>query len=386
MLLEIFKAAIYLPSIAICMIVSQTYFNRYRATLKSPFTKFLLVIVILAIYFIQEFCLIQLSIHNIGIVAFVQVLPLAMVFRENAYKIWWLLLGLTPLFTNTVELYYGRLTLSHWYLGIIYGLILLLISALLTRQRNLSWESRYFLALTALGILKLTDLWIAHQLNPVTITAATIGLLIIALLEDRIYKNEITTDNHLKLLENESERDDLTGLLNYRALCQEINNLTNNKNIYKIVIAALDIDHFKHVNDTYGHFIGNAALNYFSTIFREKLHKTFPQHGYVYRFGGEEFSIVVTNHSQEKVYHFLQSIEVYFSHHPFITEDGVKITISFSSGLTSHYQDETLDTTLRRADKMLYKVKNNGRGWVIMDQQHLTNEKPTVTQVKEMDR
>ena len=117
----------------------------------------------------------------------------------------------------------------------------------------------------------------------------------------------------------------------------------------------------------------NEVLNYFSTVFRKKIHEAFPDHGYVYRFGGEEFTIVVSNHSIEEVYALLQTIEKQFSEQPIVTKEGVKITINFSCSLTNHLNGELLDLTLKRADKMLYSVKNNGRGWIVIDH-HSTPE------------
>lgn len=111
-------------------------------------------------------------------------------------------------------------------------------------------------------------------------------------------------------------------------------------------------------------------LNYFSTVFREQIHSAFSKHGYVYRFGGEEFTIVVSNHSLEEVYQLLQSIEKFFNNKLIVTKEGMKLTISFSCSLTDHLNDELLDTTLKRADKMLYGIKNNGRGWIVTDQHH----------------
>lgn len=181
-------------------------------------------------------------------------------------------------------------------------------------------------------------------------------------------------DQKLKLLQNESERDDLTGLLNYRALSQEIKNLTKRKEIHNIIIGGLDIDHFKSINDRYGHFVGNEVLNRFSTTLRDRIHSEFPNHGYAYRFGGEEFSIVVTNHSISEVHAVLQSVERYFVQHPIITTEGDQISLSFSAGLTNHLNDEVLDNTLKRADRMLYSVKNNGRGWIITDHHHKLEE------------
>ena len=353
------------------MIISQIYFERYWVSYKnSRLTSWGLGAVIIITYFIQEFCLFQLSLFNIGQVVFMQVVSVTMLFRDKVYKIWWVLLALTPLFVNVVEYLMGILPLKDWWYWIIESIVFTTICLILTRWHRISKRISYFYAIAMLGIVELISLGITHSFSPVSIAAATLGLFVIAMFEEQRFYSEKKNEQKIKLLEKESERDDLTGLLNYRALSQEINRLANNSEIHNIVIGALDIDHFKKINDTYGHFVGNEVLNYFSTVFREQIHSAFPKHGYVYRFGGEEFTIVVSNHSLEEVYQLLQSIEKFFNNKSIVTKEGMKLTISFSCSLTDRLNDELLDTTLKRADKMLYGVKNNGRGWIVTDQHH----------------
>ena len=379
MALKFFYAILYLPIIVICMIISQIYFERYWVSYKnSRLTSWGLGAVIIITYFIQEFCLFQLSLFNIGQVVFMQVVSVTMLFRDKVYKIWWALLALTPLFVNVVEYLMGILPLKDWWYWIVESIVFTTICLALTRWCKISKRISYFYAIASLGIVELVSLAITRSFSPVSIAAATLGLFVIAMFEDQRFYSEKKNEQKIKLLEKESERDDLTGLLNYRALSQEINRLANNNEIHNIVIGALDIDHFKKINDTYGHFVGNEVLNYFSTVFLEQIHSAFPKHGYVYRFGGEEFTIVVSNHSLEEVYQLLQSIEKFFNNKSIVTKEGMKLTISFSCSLTDRLNDELLDTTLKRADKMLYSVKNNGRGWIVTDQHHQRPQKPSL--------
>ena len=379
MALKFFYAILYLPIIVICMIISQIYFERYWVSYKnSRLTSWGLGAVIIITYFIQEFCLFQLSLFNIGQVVFMQVVSVTMLFRDKVYKIWWALLALTPLFVNVVEYLMGILPLKDWWYWIVESIVFTTICLALTRWCKISKRISYFYAIASLGIVELVSLAITRSFSPVSIAAATLGLFVIAMFEDQRFYSEKKNEQKIKLLEKESERDDLTGLLNYRALSQEINRLANNNEIHNIVIGALDIDHFKKINDTYGHFVGNEVLNYFSTVFREQIHSAFPKHGYVYRFGGEEFTIVVSNHSLEEVYQLLQSIEKFFNNKSIVTKEGMKLTISFLCSLTDRLNDELLDTTLKRADKMLYSVKNNGRGWIVTDQHHQRPQKPSL--------
>lgn len=90
------------------MIISQIYFERYWISSGNVrVAKVGLMAVIIITYFIQEYCLLQLSMQNIHEVAFMQVVPMTMVFRDKVYKIWWWLLALTPLFANLVEYLMG---------------------------------------------------------------------------------------------------------------------------------------------------------------------------------------------------------------------------------------------------------------------------------------
>lgn len=81
------------------MIISQIYFERYWISLKSSsFNSWMIGLVIIITYFIQEFFLLQISLVNINQVVFMQVIATVMVFRNRFYKIWWPLLALTPFF------------------------------------------------------------------------------------------------------------------------------------------------------------------------------------------------------------------------------------------------------------------------------------------------
>lgn len=277
MALKFFDAIVYLPIIVVCMIISQIYFERYwGSSSRSISTNWGLGIVIVVTYFIQEFCLFQLCLINLGQVVFMQVVAVTMLFRDRVYKIWWWLLALTPLFANVIYYLMGRLPATQWWDWIVESIVFTSLCAFLTNWQGLEKRLRYFMAIASLGVVELVYLWLKKSLSPVSIAAATLGFAVIAILEEQRYRNEKSSQRKLRILQKESERDDLTGLLNYRSLSQEISRLAQDRNIRNIVIGALDIDHFKRINDTYGHFVGNEVLNYFSTIFRTRIHTAFP--------------------------------------------------------------------------------------------------------------
>lgn len=271
MLFSLFSAVIYLPTIVACMIISQIYFERYWVSYNNVnYTNHWLMLAIVITYFMQEFCLLQLSVQNINEVGFTLVVALTMIFRDKVYKIWWWLLGITPLFVDFVEINMHRWPTYYWWHGIIQSAVFLLICWLLSKWKPSYPRMRYYASIVCLGVFELIILVLQHRVTTVRVAAATVGLLVIVLIEEQRHISESYNIQKLKMLRRNSERDDLTGLLNYRALSQEVTSLDHGDNINQIVIGALDIDHFKHVNDTYGHFVGNEVLNYFSTIFMNR--------------------------------------------------------------------------------------------------------------------
>ncbi len=191
MALKFFYAILYLPIIVICMIISQIYFERYWVSYKnSRLTSWGLGAVIIITYFIQEFCLFQLSLFNIGQVVFMQVVSVTMLFRDKVYKIWWALLALTPLFVNVVEYLMGILPLKDWWYWIVESIVFTTICLALTRWCKISKRISYFYAIASLGIVELVSLAITRSFSPVSIAAATLGLFVIAIFEDQRFYSE----------------------------------------------------------------------------------------------------------------------------------------------------------------------------------------------------
>lgn len=322
--------------------------------------------IIIISYFLEVLCVAQLAYLNLHDVPFIMAISLTMVLQRKS-PLWWLLLAATPIFLNTFCYLLGYLPTSSW-LWCVPELLILLGMCWLLLKYKASPQSRFMVAIFIASLLHISELYMLnHQPSPVYICSILLGTLMIIFLESRRYRREQALQRRMHTLVVESERDGLTGLLNYRAFNQEIGSLSQSKRIHSIVIGAMDIDHFKHINDTYGHLNGNDVLSEFSETIKTRIHKTFPQHGYIYRFGGEEFTIVVSNHSIDEVKDLMCQMEDYFHEHIITTRDKDHVQISFSCSLTLHRDGEQLDTTLKRADRLLYHVKNNGRGWVISD-------------------
>jgi diguanylate cyclase (GGDEF)-like protein len=167
-------------------------------------------------------------------------------------------------------------------------------------------------------------------------------------------------------LMNENERDTLTGLLNRKTFDQKINDIIakqnnrqfrrSNDNSYPSYLAIFDIDHFKRVNDTFGHLIGDEVLLMFSHM----MGNSFRSDDLLFRFGGEEFVGVFQCPSDETMQFVLDSFRQAVERHDF-PQVG-KLTAS--CGFTRVEQFDLAPNMLQRADKALYYAKNNGRNQI----------------------
>lgn len=169
-----------------------------------------------------------------------------------------------------------------------------------------------------------------------------------------------------------SERCPLTGLRNYRWLERELERRVSNVNggvLSRLSLIILDIDHFKRLNDTYGHQSGNDILISLAAI----LEKNTEGKGQVARFGGEEFVILLPGWRKEEAVEFAETLRKYIEHSIFeISPDlgaerqkeFVGITASFGVASVPEDTDDPMDL-LRNADRALYVGgKQSGRNKV----------------------
>jgi diguanylate cyclase len=122
-----------------------------------------------------------------------------------------------------------------------------------------------------------------------------------------------------------------------------------------------DIDHFKRVNDTYGHQAGDKVLRIIARSIASRLRKT----DFIARFGGEEFVVLMPETSAEQAYAVIDHIRESIAECPFhFKEKPVTITLSF--GVTAFAGENKPDAVFARADKALYQAKEQGRNRVII--------------------
>ncbi len=153
--------------------------------------------------------------------------------------------------------------------------------------------------------------------------------------------------------------DELTGLPNRRGFLQRVEEEIGRvqRHPSPLTLAILDIDHFKQINDRYGHAIGDAVLR----AYAQHLQSVFRRHDHVARFGGEEFILLLPSTNIDGAVKALTKICTRIGSHPIQTEAGAVSLPPFSAGVTSYHPKESIADFIERADQALYRAKQNGR-------------------------
>jgi len=166
---------------------------------------------------------------------------------------------------------------------------------------------------------------------------------------------------HLEEQRQKALIDPLTGLPNRAAwserLEHEIKQWQQHGNT--LSLAMLDLDHFKRINDSYGHLAGDKVLKIIATVLRKRLRGS----DFIARFGGEEFVLLLPATPPAVGAKLLEALRAAVEACPFHFK-GERVTITISMGLASFRAGEHSDVVLKRADQALYRAKNAGRNRV----------------------
>ncbi|URN84268.1 GGDEF domain-containing protein [Acetobacterium wieringae] len=167
-------------------------------------------------------------------------------------------------------------------------------------------------------------------------------------------------DSYLKQMEliQEAKTEPLTGLLNRRAMVDVLGQAVYQEETFRkpLIMAVIDLDDFKQVNDTYGHRKGDEVL----IALAEILKRNTPGTEQVFRYGGEEFVLLFSGHPIGEVVAMIDNMHQEFGAHDFGFNEGGKIT--FSCGI-AEYADSGWSTSefFEKADQALYLAKNCGK-------------------------
>ena len=173
-----------------------------------------------------------------------------------------------------------------------------------------------------------------------------------------------TLEAELSRTKTESMKDHLTGLLTRRAFSEEVKRIESAYERIKTQYAIIffDLDHFKKLNDTYGHECGDVVLSTFGKI----LNKSVREHDIVGRYGGEEFVAIVHFNLNRELLQFLKRIKTIVTENSFLYKEK-KIKVTFSAGVAIRSSFDTYENTLQKADMLLYQAKENGRNKIILE-------------------
>ncbi len=163
-----------------------------------------------------------------------------------------------------------------------------------------------------------------------------------------------------------SFHDPLTGLGNRNLLETRLHEDMSRARRYgtHFSIAMIDVDHFKSLNDRYGHLAGDHFLKELAAILKEKARKS----DIVARYGGEEFTIIMPSTPGEQAMIFLDRLRAIVARHDFPIdgqEGHVRLTISIGVADSRHCEGDSAKAILRLADQALYEAKEQGRNRVV---------------------
>ena len=173
----------------------------------------------------------------------------------------------------------------------------------------------------------------------------------------------LTRATRARVLQNLMVRDSLTGLLNHTKTKEQLGiEIERVRRLgHEISLAMIDIDHFKKVNDTYGHATGDRVLRSLSRLLSQRMRQT----DVVGRYGGEEFAVIMVGASAENARRAIEKVRASWAKLPHYS-NGREFYSTFSAGVASAPPHETAATLSEAADAALYRAKGAGRDQVVL--------------------
>ena len=170
---------------------------------------------------------------------------------------------------------------------------------------------------------------------------------------------ELLAEFKTQFLATAVRHDYLTGLPLRYGLGQEFIQLQKlcRRNKSLLYAAMIDADHFKRINDSYGHSVGDIALRHLADTIKRNIRPCEP----LYRFGGEEFLLLMQTHSPEEAATAVNRLINVVRGAPVLIPQNKSLAMTITIGLCLAGQDEKLDSVIERADKALFEGKRAGR-------------------------
>lgn len=170
----------------------------------------------------------------------------------------------------------------------------------------------------------------------------------------------------LEAVKATAEKDVLTSLKNIGSFDKAIDRVVCNPNKVNATLIMLDIDHFKRVNDSFGHLVGDRVIRYVSGLLSQVVG---PDH-HISRYGGEEFAILLTNQSIEAAAQLADKVSVTMSNSKLQRKDSGETIgkVTVSAGITVLKSNDSIDSLIERAVKALHEAKESGRNKIVLSE------------------
>ena len=169
----------------------------------------------------------------------------------------------------------------------------------------------------------------------------------------------------LEELQEMAMHDPLTGIANRRFV--EINLATRIEELQRydfgFSVVFIDVDNFKMINDSHGHSVGDRILKMISATLANSL-RSFDIIG---RWGGEEFVVLLINPKTEALFNLADRLRRLVENSELTNDNGEKLQVTVSIGATAALKDDTVESLIHRADKLMYDSKRLGRNQVSVD-------------------
>ncbi|EGV28984.1 response regulator receiver modulated diguanylate cyclase [Thiorhodococcus drewsii AZ1] len=215
------------------------------------------------------------------------------------------------------------------------------------------------------GYLSLPIIYVSSETNAErqfkALEVGADGFLTKPLAPERLIAEVKLRAERMRTLRSLMIRDGLTGLFNHNAILQllEVTEAACRRTQTSLCMAMIDVDHFKSINDTYGHPVGDQVLMALSRTLRLRLREV----DLVGRYGGEEFAIILVGVDAAYAKSIIDELRADFAEVSFFA-DGFEFHCAFSGGIAAYPQFGTASALVDAADRALYRAKRNGRNRV----------------------
>ena len=255
-------------------------------------------------------------------------------------------------------------------------IFVLLAQAIALTMFRVKPRQSLLLGLWAIGLMGGAQLWLGLWATPVvdpvvlvshavvggvTLWALALVAMWVAELREKIAAQAQRLQDTLAQVQALATTDMLTGLLNRRQVEQVMGDemARAGRAATPLCVAMLDLDHFKRINDLYGHRMGDDVLRRFAALLKAEL-RALDHSG---RWGGEEFLVLMPHVDVEQARVALERIRHKLSELPMSEHESLRVTMS--AGLAVWAPGESMEQVIERADAALYEAKHQGRNQVV---------------------